>query len=196
MRAAIYARTSTGSQDVGMQLDELREAARARGFEVEEYVDQGESGAKASRPALDRLLADAKRRRFAVVLVWKLDRLGRSLADLLRIVSEFESAGVELVSLRDPGLDTTSAHGRLVFSIMGSVAEFERALIRERVCAGLARAKRAPRPGKRRPGRPRAAVDVETARRALAAGEGLAACARRLGASRTTLRRALERTSG
>lgn len=185
-RAAIYSRTSTAAQDVGMQLDELRGAA---GPDAAEYTDAGESGAKASRPALDRLLADVRARRVSVVYVWKLDRLGRSLADLLRLVAEFEAAGVELVSLRDPGLDTTSPHGRLVFSIMGSVAEFERSLIRERVRAGLERAKRAPRPGKKRPGRPLAqGVDVGAARRLLAQGEPLAAVARAVGVPRNTLR--------
>ncbi len=107
---------------------------------------------KAKRPELDRLLADAHRRAFDTGLVWKLDRLGRSLSHLIRLVETFGSLGVDLVSLGDPGMDTTSPHGKLLFTIMAGVAEFERDLIRERTRAGMAAAKRR---GKRL-GRPRA----------------------------------------
>ena len=143
MRAAIYARCSTADQSVDLQLDGLRDYTEARGFEiVEEYIDEGVSGAKVTRPALDRLLADAHRRRFDTVLVWKLDRLGRSLSHLIRLVEQLGSLGVGLVSLGDPGLDTTGPSGRLLFHVMGAVAEFERDLIRERTRAGMASAKR------------------------------------------------------
>ncbi len=143
MKAAIYARCSTTEQTVHLQLDGLREYAQVRGLEiVEEYVDEGISGSKVKRPALDRMLAEAHRRRFDTVLVWKLDRLGRSLGHLIRLVDTLGSLGVDLVSLGDPGLDTTSPHGRLIFAVMGAVAEFERDLIRERTRAGLASARR------------------------------------------------------
>ena len=157
MRAAIYVRCSTAEQTVDHQLDGLREYAASRQFEVvEEYVDQGVSGAKASRPALDQLLADAHRRRFDAVLVWKLDRLGRSLSHLIRLVDTLGSLGVDLVSLGDAGLDTTGPSGRLLFHVMGAVAEFERELIRERTRSGVAAVRRR---GKRL-GRPRVHVPL------------------------------------
>ena len=109
MKVAIYARCSTQEQSVALQLEGLREYAEARGFEiVSEFTDEGVSGAKTQRPALDRLLADAHRRRFEGVLIWKLDRLGRSLSHLIRLVDTLSSLGVDLISLGDPGLDTTS----------------------------------------------------------------------------------------
>ena len=188
MRAALYARVSTTEQTVDLQLDGLREYAKARGLEVVgEYVDEGVSGAKAKRPALDRLMADAHKRALDVVLVWKLDRLGRSLSHLIRLVDTLGSLRVDLVSLGDPGLDTSSPHGRLIFSIMGAVAEFERDLIRERTRAGLASARRRGS----RAGRPRVHVPIGQAHALLARGLSLTATARELGVSRTTLRRAL-----
>ena len=192
MRAALYARCSTSEQTVDLQLDGLRDYAKARGLEVvEEYVDEGVSGSKAKRPALDRLLADAHRRRFDTVLVWKLDRLGRSLSHLIQLVEQLGSLGVDLVSLGDPGLDTTSPHGRLIFAVMGAIAEFERDLIRERTRAGMAAARRR---GKR-VGRPRVHVPVSQARGLLAEGATVSSAARRLGVSRATLQRALERVA-
>ena len=188
MRLAIYARCSTAEQTVDHQLDGLREYAQARQLQVvEEYLDHGVSGAKAQRPALDRLLADAHRRRFDAVLVWKLDRLGRSLSHLIRLVDTFGSLGIDLVSLGDPGLDTTSPHGRLLFSVMGAVAEFERDLIRERTRSGVAAARRR---GKRL-GRPRVHVPLAQAERLLASGRSVTTVAQELGVSRATLRRAL-----
>ena len=188
MRVAIYARCSTADQSVDLQLDGLRDYTEARGFElVEEYVDEGVSGAKVKRPALDRLLADAHRRRFDTVLVWKLDRLGRSLSHLIRVVEQLGSLGVDLMSLGDPGLDTTTPHGKLIFSIMGAVAEFERDLIRERTRAGMASARKR---GKR-VGRPRVHVPAAKARLMLARGLSNREVARRLGVSRGTLSKAL-----
>jgi len=155
-RIALYARvsTSSGHQDPEMQLRELREYAEHRGWQIAEtYTDAGVSGSKDSRPALNRLMADACRRRFDGVLVWKLDRFGRSLRHLVNSLAELEALGVAFVSLRD-NLDLSTPSGRLMFQIIGAMAEFERALIQERVRAGLrnARAK-----GKRL-GRPRADV--------------------------------------
>lgn len=146
LRVALYARISTTGQgqDIGLQLDELRQVARLRGWHVVgEYTDEGVSGAKTTRPGLDRLLAEAQAGRLDVVAVWKLDRLGRSLQHLLAVLAQFQTHGVQFVSLRDAGLDTTTPAGRLFTSIIGAFAEFERDLIRERVVAGVRRAQAA-----------------------------------------------------
>ena len=124
-----------------MQLRELREYASRRGWIVtEEYVDQGVSGSKETRPALTRLMADACQRRFDAVLVWKVDRFGRSLKHLVNALAELGALGVAFVSLRD-NLDLSTPSGRLMFQIIGAMAEFERALIQERVRAGLRNAR-------------------------------------------------------
>ncbi len=139
-----------------MQLSELREHAARRGWIVSgEYVDQGISGSKESRPELNRLTADAHRRAFDAVLVWKIDRYGRSLKHLVNALADLNAYGVAFVSFRD-NLDLSTPSGRLMFQIIGAMAEFERSLIQERVRAGLrnARAK-----GKKF-GRPRARVDA------------------------------------
>jgi DNA invertase Pin-like site-specific DNA recombinase len=143
MRVALYARVSTanGHQDPEMQLRELREFIDRRGWQISgEYVDKGISGSKDSRPAVDRLMADASRRKFDVVLVWKLDRFGRSLRHLVNALAELEALGLTFVSLPD-NLDLSTPSGRLMFQIIGAMAEFERALIQERVKAGLRNAK-------------------------------------------------------
>jgi len=142
-RIALYARVSTlnGNQDPEMQLCELREYAARRSWEiVEEYVDRGVSGSKDSRPALNRLMADAHHRKFDAVLVWKIDRWGRSLKHLVTSLAELDAYGIAFVSLRD-NLDLGTPSGRLMFQIIGAMAEFERALIQERVKAGLAHAR-------------------------------------------------------
>lgn len=166
-RVAIYARVSTsGQQSVGMQLRDLRDLAKNRSFEViREYCDEGVSGSRESRPALDELLRDARHRRFDAVLVWKLDRLGRSLVHLVRLLHDLRSLGVELISFSE-GLDFTTTTGKLLYQVISAFAEFERDCIRERVIAGLrnARAK-----GKRL-GRPR--IVVNTTRIALLRGQG------------------------
>ncbi len=190
MRVALYARCSTAEQSVDLQLDGLRDYAKVRGFTVvEEYLDEAVSGAKARRPALDRLLADAHRRQFDAVVVWKLDRLGRSLSHLIRLVEQLASLGVDLVSLGDAGLDSTGPSGRLIFHVIGAVAEFERDLIRERTRAGVAAARRR---GKRL-GRPRVHVPLSRAQSLLAEGLSMAAVARELGVSRSSLHRALSK---
>ena len=156
-RVALYARVSTlNNQDPEMQLADLREYAVRRGWEiVEEFTDQGVSGCKESRPALNRLMADACRRRFDAVLVWKIDRFGRSLKHLVNALAELAALGVAFISLRD-NLDLSTPSGRLMFQIIGAMAEFERALIQERVRAGLRNA----RAKGRRLGRPRVIVDA------------------------------------
>jgi len=140
MKAAIYARVSTFDQEPENQLQELRRYAEARGWRVVEYVDKGVSGAKDRRPALDQMIAGAKRRRFDVLVCWRLDRLGRNLKHLITLLEDLQALGVAFVSLAE-GIDATTPAGKLQMHILGAIAEFERERIRERVLAGLARAR-------------------------------------------------------
>ena len=143
MKAAIYARVSTSNhgQDVGMQTRELRQFCEARGWQVAgEYLDEGVSGAKDSRPELNRLMADSHRRRFDVVCVWRFDRFARSVSHLLRALETFKALGIEFVSLSEQ-VDTSTPTGRMIFTVLGAVAELERSLIAERVKAGLRNAR-------------------------------------------------------
>ena len=191
LRAALYARVSTTGhgQDVGLQLDELRQVAAQRGWTVvDDYVDAGVSGAKTSRPALDRLLEDARGGRIDVVAIWKLDRLARSVRHLLELADSLNAWGVGLVSVRDAHVDTTTPAGRFTLQILGAVAELERSLIRERVVAGVRRAQAA---GKHC-GRPKVELDLRPAVAMLDQGHGLKTTAKALGVSRATLRRRLE----
>jgi DNA invertase Pin-like site-specific DNA recombinase len=141
-RAALYIRVSTAEQNTDSQESELKEYCERRGWSCVVYRDHGQSGAKNDRPALNELMADLRRRKIDVVVVWALDRLARSLKQLLAISEECKSLGVDLVSLKQ-SLDTTLPAGRLTFQILGAVAEFERELLRERVKAGMAQARRA-----------------------------------------------------
>jgi len=150
MKAAIYCRVSTTGQTADNQLLELRKYIEARSWEAVEFVDSGVSGTKESRPALDRLVAAVRRRQFDAVVIWDLSRLGRSLSHLVRLVEDWHTVGVSLVSLRD-GLDLSTASGRLQLHILAALADFERERIRERVFAGLQRA----RAQGKRLGRPR-----------------------------------------
>jgi DNA invertase Pin-like site-specific DNA recombinase len=139
-----------------MQLSELREYAARRGWKiVGEYVDEGVSGSKDSRPELNRLMADVHSRKFEVVLCWKIDRFGRSLRHLVNALADLDAYGVAFVSLRD-NLDLSTPSGRLMFQVIGAMSEFERALIQERVKAGLRNA----RAHGKRLGRPRTVVDA------------------------------------
>ncbi len=150
MRAAIYARVSTFDQEPENQLAEVRRYVNARGWSAVEHVDRGISGAKDRRPALDEMLRDARRRRFDVVVVWRLDRLGRNLRHLVVLLEELQALGVAFVSLNE-GIDATTPAGKLQMHILGAIAEFERARMAERVKAGLQRA----RAQGKRLGRPR-----------------------------------------
>src|SRR5207248_1073094 len=123
MRAAIYARVSTSDQTVDNQLLELRRYIEARGWTAVEYVDRGVSGAKDRRPALDELLKDARRRRFDVLVCWRLDRLGRNLRHLITLLDELQALGVAFVSLAE-GIDATTPAGRLQLHVLGAIAEF------------------------------------------------------------------------
>src|ERR1700688_948652 len=189
MKAAIYARVSTVNhgQSPEMQTRELREYAARRGWEViGEYVDKGISGAKEKRPELDRLMADAHRRKFDAVVVWKFDRFARSVSHLLRALENFQALGISFVSLSEQ-MDTTTPTGKMVFTVLGAVAELERSLIVERVRAGLrnARAK-----GKTL-GRPRVAVDGARIGRLRAQGRSMREIAQELGCSRSLVHKTL-----
>ena len=131
MKAAIYARVSTLDQEPENQLAELRRYVEARGWTAVEYVDKGVSGAKDRRPALDRLVSDAARRRFDVLVCWRLDRLGRNLKHLVTLLEELQAMGVAFVSLGE-GIDCTTPAGKLQLHILAALAEFERARIAER----------------------------------------------------------------
>lgn len=158
MKAAIYARVSTAhnGQDPEMQLRELREYCQRRGWQItKEYVDLGVSGTKERRLELDQLLADAHRRHFDAVVVWRFDRFARSVSHLLRALETFGSLGIEFVSLSEQ-VDTSTPAGKMVFTVLGAVAELERSLIVERVRAGLRNA----RARGKRLGRPRKPVDA------------------------------------
>ena len=188
LRVAVYARVSTlgKGQDTEVQLRELRQFAEARGWQIAgEYVDEGISGAKEKRPELDRLMTDAHRRRFDAIIVWKFDRFARSVSHLLRALETFNALGVAFVSLSEL-LDTSTPGGKMVFTILGAVAELERSLIAERVRAGLrnARAK-----GKRL-GRPRKIVDPARIGRLRAQGVSWRKIARQMECSARTARRA------
>jgi DNA invertase Pin-like site-specific DNA recombinase len=185
MRVAIYARVSTlNGQHPEMQLAELREFAARRGWEVTcEYVDEGVSGSKESRPALNRLMTDAHRRRFDAVLVWKIDRFGRSLKHLVNALADLDAYGVAFISLRD-NLDLTTPTGRLMFQVVGAMAEFEKALIQERVKCGLRNA----RANGQQLGRPRRVVSNDQLLRLKAQGASLREIATKLGIGYGTVR--------
>ncbi len=184
IRAAVYARVSTVDQEPENQLAELRRYVEIRGWTAQEYTDHGVSGAKDRRPALDRLVTDAKRRRFDVLVCWRLDRLGRSLKHLITLLADLEALGVSFVSLAE-GIDATTPAGKLQMHILAAISEFERSRTIERVQAGLQRAKRQGRTL----GRPRAIISrFELAR---VAGMSTRAAAKVLGVPRSTLQRHL-----
>jgi len=153
MRVAVYARVSTVEQSAENQLAELRRYVCARNWQPKEYCDTGFSGAKDSRPALDQLVKDAKRRKFDVLVVWKMDRLGRSLKHLITLLDELQSLGIAFVSLGE-GIDATTPAGKLQMHILAAISEFERGRIAERVKLGMVRA----RAQGKHLGRPRKAV--------------------------------------
>lgn len=183
LRAALYARVSTADQHTDNQMLELRRYVEARGWTAADYIDQGVSGTKERRPALDRLLTDAKRRRFDVLVVWRLDRLGRNLKHLITLLDELQILGVAFVSLNE-GIDATTAAGRLQMAVLGAIAQFERDRIVERVRAGLARAKAC---GKRLGRRPHRITDDDLERTAHLSQHQAAA---ELGVPRSVLQRA------
>ena len=188
-RVAVYARVSTknNNQDPETQLLALREYAKARGFEpIDEYVDVGISGSKEKRPALDRLMKDARRRRFDAVLVARFDRFARSTRHLVLALEEFNALGIDFISLSE-SIDTSTPMGKMVYTVIAAVAELERSLIRERVMMGLERA----RAQGKRIGRPPTPVDEDEVFRLKEAGYSLRAIGKRFGVSRTKIQRVL-----
>jgi DNA invertase Pin-like site-specific DNA recombinase len=183
VNAAIYARVSTLDQHPENQLAELRRYVAARGWDAAaEYVDHGVSGTKTARPALDRLVKDARRRKFDVLVVFKLDRLGRNLKHLITLLEDLQALGVAFVSLGE-GIDATTPAGKLQMHILGAIAEFERGRIVERVRAGLARVKAQ---GKRLGRQPYAIADAQFE---AVADRSLRDAAQVLGVSRSVVHR-------
>jgi DNA invertase Pin-like site-specific DNA recombinase len=183
MKVAIYARVSTVDQTAENQLIELRRYVAARGWDAAlEYVDHAVSGTKTARPALDRLVTDARRRKFDVLVCWKLDRLGRTLKHLILLLEDLQALGVAFISLGE-GIDATTPAGKLQLHILGAIAEFERGRIVERVRAGLARAKAH---GKRLGRQPYAITDAQFER---VADSSLRDAAKALGVSRSVVHR-------
>jgi DNA invertase Pin-like site-specific DNA recombinase len=194
-RAAIYVRVSTDKQTVENQVAALRQIAERRGWQVvEQYSDAGISGSKGrdGRPGLDQMLKDASRRKFDVIMAWAIDRLGRSLIDLLATIQALEACGVDLY-LDQQSIDTTTPAGKLMFQVCGAFAEFERSMIQQRVRAGL---KRAAEKG-HFPGRPK--IDEALERRIwtqLGAGKGILKVARELGVGTGTVQRVKAEMAG
>src|ERR1039458_8370861 len=157
MRIGIYARVSTKDQSCQLQVRDLRAYCTARGFDlVREYVDVGQSGAKDSRPELNKLMDDARKGQFDAIVVWRFDRFARSTKHLLSALEEFRSLGIQFISYQE-NIDTSSALGQALFTIVSAVAQLERDLIRERVSAGIRNA----RANGKKLGRPKSTVDRE-----------------------------------
>lgn len=181
MRVAVYARVSTTDkgQDPELQLGPLREYVQARGWAIcQEYMDNGISGAKERRPALDQLMGDARRRLFDAVLVWRFDRFARSTRHLINALHEFRHLGIAFVSYQE-NLDTSSPLGEAMFTIIGAMAQLERDIIRERVKAGVARA----RSRGKRLGRPRKVFHRDQLEKLRAEGLSFRQIGKRLGIS-------------
>jgi len=185
-RVAIYARVSTTEQSTDSQLLDLRRYVRERGWNIfREYVDEGISGTKDSRPALNELMNDAKKRRLDVVLVWRFDRFARSTKHLILALEEFKNLGIDFVSYQE-NIDTSSPLGSAIFTIISAVAQLERDIIAERVRAGLRRA----RENGKKLGRPRVDVDVTRISVLRARGHSWAEVSRELGIGKGTAQRA------
>jgi len=189
-RVAIYARVSTTDQSTDSQLLDLRRYVSERGWNIfKEYVDEGISGTKDSRPSLNELMNDAKKRRFDVVLVWRFDRFARSTKHLILALEEFKNLGIDFVSYQE-NIDTSSPLGSAIFTIISAVAQLERDIIAERVKAGLRRA----RENGKKLGRPRVGVNPKRISELRSQGLSLRAIARQTGISRTTVSEILRQT--
>ncbi len=188
MRIAIYARVSTKDQSCELQVRDLRAYCVARGFNlVREYVDVGQSGAKDSRPELNKLMDDARKRQFDAIIVWRFDRFARSTKHLLLALEEFRSLGIQFISYNE-NLDTSSPLGQALFTIVSAVAQLERDLIRERVTAGI---RNAQANGKKL-GRPMRTVDPDRILQMRAEGQTLEQIAENLGVGYGTVRARLQ----
>ena len=192
MKAALYARVSTQNhhQDPEVQLRDLRDLCQRKGWEVVgEYIDKGISGTKQSRPELNRLMADASMKKFDVVAVWKFDRFARSSQHLLKALESFQGLGIAFVSHTE-GIDTETVIGKMVFTVLGAVAEMERSLTVERIRAGMRNAKaKGHKPG---PKQPRIALDIEAIRARIAAKESQRDIAKSLGVSPALITKRLQ----
>jgi DNA invertase Pin-like site-specific DNA recombinase len=193
MRIAIYLRVSSDVQTTANQVPDVEQLARQRGEVVQRYEETGSAAKR--RPAFEAMLADAKRGRFDALVIWAIDRFGRSMVGNLQDLLELDRVGVRVVSVREPWLDTAGPTRGLLVAIFSWCAEQERARLIERTKAGMARAKRHGTRSGRKIGRPKARVDVEAARAAMAAGASQRAAAAALGVSLATLQRALARTA-
>ena len=184
MRIGIYARVSTKDQSCELQLRDLRTYCTARGFEpAREYIDAGQSGAKDSRPELNKLMDDARKRQFDAIVVWRFDRFARSTKHLLLALEEFRSLGIQFISYQE-NMDTSSPLGQALFTIVSAVAQLERDLIRERVSAGIRNA----RANGKKLGRPKSMVDRERILELKAQGHSLREIAAKLGVGYGTVR--------
>src|SRR5712671_6667929 len=184
MRIALYARVSTKDQSCELQLRDLRTYCAARGFEpAREYIDVGHSGAKESRPELNKLMEDARKRRFDAIVVWRFDRFARSTKHLLLALEEFRSLGIQFISYQE-NMDTSSPLGQALFTIVAAVAQLERDLIRERVSAGIRNA----RANGKEFGRPESGVDRERIMELNAEGQSLRQIAAKLEVGYGTVR--------
>jgi DNA invertase Pin-like site-specific DNA recombinase len=191
MRAAIYARVSTKDQSCDMQTRDLRAYCAARGSAIiREYIDIGESGAEDSRPELNELMADARKRKFDAILVWRFDRFARSTKHLLLALEEFRSLGIQFISYQE-NIDTNSPLGQALFTIVSAVAQLERDLIRERVSAGIRHAKA----NGKQLGRPRRIVDRDRVLQLKAQGSSVREISRALGIGYGTVRQRLKQAS-
>jgi len=188
-KVALYARVSTSDQNAESQLRDLRAHAERRGWEVvDEYVDQGISGTRQKRPALDRLMGDARRRKFDVVAVWRFDRFARSTKHLVNALDEFRHLGISFVSYQE-NLDLGSPMGEAMFTIIAAIAKLERDIIADRVRSGMRRAKAQ---GKH-VGRPRTRIHADRVWQLRQDGLSISEIALQLGASESTIRRAVKR---
>jgi DNA invertase Pin-like site-specific DNA recombinase len=186
---AIYARVSTDKQKVEMQLAELREYGERAGWKIyREFIDEGYTGKDTARPAFKEMLDEARWRKFDVLLVWKLDRLSRSLKDLIGTLDELGHLGIDFISY-DNKIDTSSPTGKLVFQVIGAVAEFERNIISERVKAGL---RNAQRNGKRLGRPPVPPITIEKAKALRSEGLSYRKIGKRLGISEGMVRKGLK----
>src|SRR6202521_5930221 len=184
MRIGIYARVSTKDQSCQLQIRDLRAYCAARGFDlVREYVDVGQSGAKDSRPELNKLMDDARKRQFDAIVVWRFDRFARSTKHLLLALEEFRSLGIRFISYQE-NIDTSSTLGQALFTIVSAVAQLERDLIWERVSAGIRNA----RANGKKLGRPRSGVDPDRILEMRADGQTLEQIAENLGIGYGTVR--------
>jgi DNA invertase Pin-like site-specific DNA recombinase len=187
MRTAIYARVSTKDQSCELQIRDLKSYCAARGFEaVREYVDVGQSGAKDSRPELNKLMDDARKRQFDAIVVWRFDRFARSTKHLLLALEEFRSLGIQFISYQE-NIDTSSPLGQALFTIVSAVAQLERDLIRERVSAGIRNA----RANGKQLGRPSRTVNRREILELRAHGMSLRQIATKLGLGYGTVRERL-----